>query len=98
MFQSREQSILVIFAGMTEFTNKDTGEIIEMTEIIYGIPFEKNDNACGYGVMKCYKKGNFVKDFSVYTGRLVKASISEKPEGNSSRVKYVIEKINDKEL
>ncbi len=93
-----EQEILLIFAGVTKFTDKKTGEVVEMTEIIYGLPIEKDKLHCGYGVLKCYRKGNVTDECFLHVGRRVKATITATPDANSNHVKYSLTKLNGKDI
>ncbi len=98
MVTKYEQDILLIFAGVLDFTDKKTGEVTKMTEIVYGLPIEKDNEHCGYGVMKCYRRGNVTNECFLHIGRKVKAVITAIPDGNSSHIKYSLSQLNGKDI
>ena len=93
----------ILYAELNEFTNKDTGEVTEMTKIVYTIERESSDSAVGPAILEAYKPGNFLKELEPFTavvnanGRparlLVELELTEQYLKNGK--KYVVKKIND---
>ena len=87
---------IIIRGELNTFKNEKTGEISEMTKIIYLIPVERTDKVLGFVPLETYKKDNLLKEIEPYILKTVVLEIDEVPTKNG--VKYVLKKINDKEI
>ena len=50
----------IINVSLNEFTNKETGEITQMTKVTYIHPKEDTENFVGPATLECYKVGNYM--------------------------------------
>ncbi len=58
---------IILCAELVKMTNKETGEVSEMTKINYTIDVNSTDERVGCGIMECYIRGNKVKALEPYT-------------------------------
>ena len=80
----------IISASLSEIKNDKTGEITEMTKIIYTM--ERENTA----MLECYKVGNYLESIAKYIMKPIQVDLEERPVKNGC--KYVITKINNQEL
>lgn len=92
----KNADIYIYSAEKENWPNKKTGEVVEMTKILYLIKMSNNDNKIGYSQLKCYKRGNLLSTLNPVLMNRLKADIEERPTENGS--KYILCRINGKEL
>ncbi len=86
----------IISASLSEIKNDKTGEITEMTKIIYTMERENTDRLVGPAMLECYKVGNYLESIAKYIMKPIQVDLEERPVKNGC--KYVITKINNQEL
>lgn len=89
---NNDLKILLLNVGKMDFTNKETGEVREMTKIQYGIICMEDERFVGYSVLDCYTKSTAFDIAKKYVGKVVPATISTKPTNNG--VKYLLQALN----
>lgn len=85
----------IIQCNLVNVKNDTTGEVTEMTRILYTMDREDTEKVVGPATVECYKVGNFVKKIEKLTIKYaprVELEIEEKPLKNG--VKFVINSIN----
>lgn len=86
----------ILNASLSEIKNEKTGEITEMTKIVYTIERENTNKLIGPAMLECYKVGNYLETLSKYVMKPVQIDLEERPVKNGC--KYVITKVNNQEL
>lgn len=93
----------ILYSELSNFTNEKTGEVVEMTKIVYTAEREPSENAVGVAILEAYKPGNYLKELEPYTlpvnanGKLVKMLVDLEIDKQYTKngEKYVVKKIND---
>ncbi len=93
----------IIYAELSKMTNEKTGEVKDMTKILYTMEIENTDKHVGNATMECYRMGDYLKKLEPFTqltnlnGKMVlpvvELEIEERPIKNGA--KFVISKVND---
>ncbi len=90
----------IINVSLNEFTNKETGEITEMTKVTYIHPRENTDVFVGPATLECYKVGNYIdllKDKTIDKyDRTVELELEE--EFTKNGIKFRIISVDQKKL
>lgn len=78
------------------FTNKATGEVVDMTLVRYSVPGQVDETFKGSIILECYTTGEAFAKLDKLLGKDCEIVISQKPTDNGS--KYVLVSVNDIEL
>ena len=92
----KNAEIRIIRAELEHWPNKTTGEVKDMTKILYAIKMADSDNVVGQSVLKCYKQGNLLEILKPLVLVKSMATIEERPTENGS--KYVLTQLNGKNI
>lgn len=78
--------------------NEDTGEVTQMTKILYRIDSEDTDVHVGPAILECYKVGNYLEKLKQFCkiGKIVHLDIDTRPTKNGA--KYVLTKVETVDL
>ena len=60
----------ILYADLMNMTNKDTGEVTQMTKIVYTVDLEDTDKHVGVGMLECYLPGNKLNVLNQFTKRI----------------------------
>lgn len=90
----------IISCDLQEFKNQKTGEVTQMTKIVYTYPRTNSETEIGSNVLICYRPGNLISKIKPYidTKDLIDVEIDEKLDMKTSTFKKVLKKINFIEL
>ena len=83
----------IVRLELQEFKNRETGEVSEMTKIVYSFPIEKTENCVGSVVMESYKRGNYFRLLEKFVGKECLLEIDEQPY-KANAIKYVIRSVD----
>lgn len=89
----------IIQCNLLNVKNEQTGELIEMTRILYTIDREDTEKVIGPATCESFRVGNYLKKLEKNTIKYkprVELLIEEKPMKNG--VKFVINSVNGIEL
>lgn len=78
------------------FTNKNTGEVVDMTLVRYSVPGQVDESFKGSIILECYTIGSAFTKLDKLLGKDCEIVLSQKPTDNGS--KYVLVSVNDIEL
>lgn len=90
----------IINCSLNEFTNKETGEVTQMTKVTYIHPKEDTESFVGPATLECYKVGNYlnlIKDKTIDKyDRTVELELEE--EFTKNGIKFRLISIDNKRL
>lgn len=86
------QRILILNVSKSTISNKETGEVVDLCRIVYGMMCEETDRFHGYSVLESYVKPEAHDIVLKYVGKLVPYTMRMKAQKNG--VKYILESLN----
>lgn len=86
----------ILGCDYTNFADKNTGEMIEFTKILYTLSRENSEKQIGPKIMTCTKRGDYRKVVESNVMKNVVVEIEEIPTDNGC--KYSIQSINSQVL
>ncbi len=57
----------ILYADLMNMTNQTTGEVSQMTKVVYTVDIENTDKHSGVGMLECYLQGNKLKILEQFT-------------------------------
>lgn len=57
----------ILYADLMNMTNQTTGEVTQMTKVVYTVDIENTDKHIGNGLLECYLQGNKLKVLEQFT-------------------------------